>query len=115
MITFQVRVTHNRFAEIAAALPERAGQVVAKTAHDIAGQAKVNTPPRVDTGAMMNGYRAEPIEGAGTYYRVYNTQHYHIYNELGTYKLAAHPMLVPAAEQFRPSFLAAMSQLEMLL
>ena len=36
---------------------------------------------------------------------------YGIYQEYGTYKMATHPFMTPAAEAVRPSFMAAMRQL----
>lgn len=104
-----VRVVSNRLPAIAASLRPKASQIVRKTAEDIAAQAKLNTPPRVDTGAMMNGYQIEMRGELSAV--VFNTQEYHIHQELGTAHISPHPMLVPAAEKARAPFQAAINQL----
>lgn len=106
---FSVSIVFDGLPEIAASLRPQAAQIVRKTAFDIAADAKVRTPPRVDTGAMLNGWQAQAEEEL--VWRVSNTQDYALYNEFGTYKMAAHPMLIPAAEQARQPFLDAMSEL----
>lgn len=99
----------NGLPALSGQIRERAGQVVRKVALDIAAGAKVRTPPRVDTGAMMGGYMAEE-DGDELRYVVWNTQEYHIYHELGTRHMSAHPMLIPAAEDSREPFKRAMQK-----
>ncbi len=98
----------SNFGRIADSLKAKAEAVLDKTAMDIAAEAKQNTPPRVDTGAMMNGWQ---VEESGELERtVYNTQEYAIYNELGTVHMPPHPMLTPAVEHKRGPFEQAMKK-----
>jgi hypothetical protein len=85
-----------------------AAVIVEKTATDIAAGAKERTPPRVDTSAMLNGWEAKEV--GDLEWEARNPVEYTIYNELGTRHMAAHPMLIPAAEEARPGFEAAMGQ-----
>lgn len=107
-----VSITLNRFPELARKLPKAVDTVCRKTATDIQAGATVRTT-RVDTGAMRGGYVVEQV-GLHTWI-IYNTQFYQIYHELGTVHITALGMLVPAAEQNRAPFLAAMGHLEGML
>lgn len=103
------RLVFNNLDRLSGDLRGRAGQVVRKVALDIVAGARVRTPPRVDTGAMMGGYMAEE-DGDELSYVVSNTQEYQIYHELGTRHMSAHPMLIPAAEDNREPFRRAMQK-----
>lgn len=98
----QVRVVFNRFPALAGVTRKSRDAALDASAARVAAAAKAFTPPRVDTGAMMNGYRVQ-VTRAGERV-VSNTQPYHIFQELGTSTVAPHPMLVPAAEQERPVY-----------
>ena len=101
----------NGLPALSGQIREKAGQVVRKIALDVAAGAKVRTPPRVDTGGMMGGFMAEAEEdGDELRYVVWNTQEYHIYQELGTRHMSAHPMLIPAADENREPFKRAMQK-----
>lgn len=92
-----VRITYNRVPTLGprvAATLERGTQ---ESGQRIADRARDYTPPRVATGAMMEGYRVAP---AGRLrWRVFNTQDYHVFQELGTATISPHPMLIPAAAE----------------
>ena len=103
-----VRLEYNKLPPLTSQMEARASQVVRKVAFDIAAGAADRTV-RVDTGAMKDGYQVEVESPLFAF--VYNTQHYHIYQELGTRFISASPMLGPAAEEQRPVFLAAMAQI----
>lgn len=91
----QWRVLVNKFPQLPRATREAATHAVDASAERVRNGASDRTPPRVDTGAMMRGYRVERREGLER--AVYNTQPYHVYQELGTSRIAPHPMLYPAA------------------
>lgn len=94
--------------EIIARAEARAELVVAKTATDIAAGGKERTPPRVDTGAMLNGWEAVPV---GEYeWEARNGVKHTIYNEYGTRHMAPHPMIIPSAEEAREPFIEALRQ-----
>ncbi len=101
-------LVYSNFGKIADDLRDKAEAVLDKTSMDIAAEAKQNTPPRVDTGNMMNGWLVDP---SGDLERIiYNSQDYAIFNELGTSKMPAHPMLTPAVEHNRAPFEQAMKK-----
>lgn len=73
----------------------------------LAVEAGAKERARVDTGAMRNAIGWQPeddLSGA-----VVAGVEYTIYNEYGTRSMSAQPMLVPAAEDARPGFLAALA------
>jgi HK97 gp10 family phage protein len=79
---------------------------VERTVHDIESGAKQRA--RVDTGAMRAGIQGRMTsdhEG-----RVEALVEYTIYNEFGTRHMAAQPMLIPAAEAARESFVLAVRE-----
>lgn len=99
---------HSNFDAILARAVERTELVVAKTAADIAAGGKARTPPRVDTGAMLNAWDAQPT--GDLEWEARNGVEYAIYNEYGTRHMAPHPMAIPAAEEAREPFERAMSR-----
>ena len=84
----------------------RASQVVRKTALDLEAQAKAFAP--VDTGTLQGSIGSDiaPIRAV-----VGPTVEYAPYQEFGTYKMAPHPFMAPAADAVEPGFVAAMEQL----
>lgn len=106
--SMQARVVQNKIPGLVQKFPRESDLIAQKTAHDVQAGAIVRTV-RVDTGAMKGGYRVEKI-GPGVY-KVYNSQHYQIYHELGTVFLSATPMLIPAAQAAEPGFQAAFQRL----
>lgn len=105
-MSVRVRVVRNDLGRIADGLAPKTSTVVRKTLFDIEAGAKERTPPRVDTGAMLNGWTTEMTGEFSGF--VYNAVAHHIYNELGTVNMSAHPMLFPAAEDARQPFYDAM-------
>lgn len=97
----------SRIPQIIAAAEARASQIVAETGFAIEAGAKRRA--RVDTGFMRGEIRFRqtgPLEG-----EVVAGAAYTIHHEFGTVHMAAQPMLVPAAEEARPGFEAAISGL----
>lgn len=99
-----MRVRSNHFPQIMATLPERADQIVAKTALDLEGWAKNFAP--VDTGTLRASIQAIKIGLA--HWKVQVLVHYGAYVEFGTVKMAAQPFLQPALNKVRPAFLQAL-------
>lgn len=96
-------VRSNQFGKLAKSLPGKAGQIVGKTAAEIEAAAKARS--RVDTGAMRAGWQSRMTSATSA--EVTNPVEHAIYNEYGTARLAAQPMLGPASEAARPGFEAA--------
>ncbi len=103
-----VTVDTSGLTRIAGQIDKRAADVIAKAAMDIESDAKQNAP--VDTGALKASIFTA-IENGGATAKVGPTVSYGIFQELGTYKMAAHPYLIPALEKVRASFLAAWKEL----
>jgi HK97 gp10 family phage protein len=72
-----------------------APKMVEQTAYKVEAFAKIKAP--VDTGALMNSLNSEKIRDLS--WNVQDGVPYGIYQELGTYKMAAQPFLIPAVEQ----------------
>lgn len=108
----QIRLTHNKFPQIAAKLPVATSQIVRKAAYDIKALARGRLwrGHGVDTGLMKNSIDVEMV--TPTMAEIGPHTEYAIYVEYGTRKMAAIPFMTPAAEQVRPAFIAAMRQLE---
>ncbi|MGP1664479.1 MAG: hypothetical protein ACTS5I_00900 [Rhodanobacter sp.] len=123
-----VRITLNRFPEIARALPREVGEIVEETVIDIDtniatgmaashsgawyGGHQASAPgemPAIDTGALVNSIQTEV---QGTEGAVYTNAEYAEHLEYGTVNMAARPYMTPAAEQARKPFLRKMTNLE---
>lgn len=104
-----LKLEYSRFGVIGLELMAAVTKALDTTANAIVAEAIINTPPRVKSGAMKSGWL---VENTGELERtVYNAQEYAIYNELGTARgMAAHPMLTPAVEHQRATFLAEMGK-----
>jgi HK97 gp10 family phage protein len=89
----------------AARVEALAPKVVAKSAHDIERDAKINAP--VDTGNLENSISSdiEPLSA-----EIGPTAEYGDYVEAGTSKMAAQPYMGPAFEKNVPAFVDAMGQ-----
>jgi HK97 gp10 family phage protein len=85
---------------IAARLGSAVGGIVEETAALIEGLAKTKAPVR--TGALRNSIQSERTGEREAVVRV--GVDYGIYQEFGTSKMAAHPYLMPAAEEAKPRF-----------
>lgn len=106
-----VRVVSNDFPRLAGEVRRRAGEYVAKAAHDIEAHTKRNIQGHglVDTGNLMNSVRAVKVDALR--WQVVVGADYGIYHELGTRFLPARPFLLPAATLVAPSYHDAMRQL----
>lgn len=102
-----VKLVFNRLPELKGQVRRRASQAVRKTAFDVEAGAKARS--RVDTGNMKNGWQTEIEDDLNAW--VYNDVEYVVHHEFGTHKMSAQPMAIPAAEEVRPSFNAAMKEL----
>lgn len=94
-LTISVTVDTAPLDAMVAAAPGRAKQYVMRGALMVEGDAKQLAP--VDTGALRNSIHSE--EGDGLTAIVADGVEYGIYQELGTYKMAAQPFMVPSLEQ----------------
>ncbi len=104
----RIVIRYNRFPEVARRAPEKAKAVVAEHAYLLEQKAKDKAPFK--TGALKNSISTEFEEG-GLRAIVAPHVEYAIYQELGTYKMAAHPYLGPAAEEVGPKFRSAMEDI----
>lgn len=101
------KVVFDRIPEIQGLLRQRAGQIVAATAREIASDAKQRAPVR--TGNLRRSIHAEQ---SGPFRWVVGTDvAYAEYVEFGTHRMAPRPYLIPAAEAARPRLEAELSNL----
>lgn len=97
----------NHFGELAGALAVKGDLVVEKIARDAEAECRMRS--RVDTGAMRNAWA---VRTPGLLHReVFNHMEYAIFNEMGTVRMSAQPMLIPAFERQRPVFELALRKL----
>lgn len=102
-----VEVRSNLFGAILARFQAGGSTAVQETLTEIRDEAASRS--RVATGAMQAGWTATmtgPAEGT-----VSNPVPYTSYNEYGTYKMPAQPMLAPAIDSATPRFLARVGKL----
>lgn len=123
-----VRLTMNRFAQIAAKLPREAHAIVQGTVLDIETRVKTEMAgpksgrmygghqasapgeaPAVDTGALISSVQTDV---QGTEGSVYTNMEYAPYLEYGTSQMAPRPFFTPAAEAARSDFERKMRDLE---
>lgn len=134
MATTVTSVLYNRFAEIAARLPDAVGEIVDETIHEIETEIKTGMAeaksgrvysrgngrehqasapgemPAIDLSNLANSVQAE-MDGR-TAGAVYTNAEYAGHLEYGTVNMEARPFFTPAAEAARPGFQRRMSQLE---
>jgi len=94
---------------ITAGMRPGAAAIVEKYGSQITGQAANSAP--VDTGALRNSITSESGMTGEMQYTVKDGVTYGIFQELGTHKMAAHPFLVPALEQWAQPFVNAFKEL----
>jgi len=123
-----VTLTHNRFPEIARALPREVGEIVEETVLDIETQIKVGMAsshngewygshqasapgemPAIDTGALAASIQTDVQKTKGT---VYTNMEYSEFLEYGTVNMEPRPYFTPAAESARGPFLRKLRALE---
>lgn len=104
-VTLKLEFSH--FGKIGDELMGAVAKALDTTADAIVQEAEINTV-RVDTGAMKNGWLIEttgPLERT-----IYNAMDYAKFNEFGTSRMSASPMLTPAVEHNRGAFVEAMKE-----
>ena len=123
-----VTLTHNRFPELARALPREVGEIVEETVLDIETNIKIGMAsshngewygshqasapgemPAIDTGALAASIQTDVTGTKGT---VYTNQEYAEFLEYGTVNMEARPYFTPAAEAARGPFLRKLRALE---
>lgn len=103
-----VRVVKNDLPTAGTRIRRAIGEEVERAAINISAGAIRRTPPRIDTGTLVASWTADRI--TETLWAAYSDQEHSIYNEFGTYKMAAHPMLRPSATEELPRLVAALSK-----
>lgn len=101
-ITIQIKTELGGFEKIAMNCDMLTPAIVLSFGMQAEGQAKLFAP--YDTGWLHDSLQTEMI--APTTARVQSDAEYDIYQELGTYKMAAHPFLAPAVESVSSLFLS---------
>ena len=101
---FVIKITFNNIPKLRGAASRLVQDVVGTTAVSIEGEAKVLSPYK--TGALRSSILAEP-KGKYTW-QIAPHKDYAVFQEFGTYKMAAHPYMRPAADHHKESFLEAM-------
>lgn len=97
-----------RFRAAAVKAPALARVIVLKTAYDTETTAKQLAA--VDTGTMMNSIGFDLIlDGLG--FEIGPTVDYAVHQEFGTWKMAPHPFMNPAADKHFPAAEKALSLL----
>ncbi len=92
-------IVRSRIPHIIAASDALVAEAVAVTANNIRFEAARRS--RYDTGNMRGGWQ---VDGTKYEKRVFNNVHYTIYNEYGTVRMSAQPMLGPAIDQELPLY-----------
>lgn len=101
-ITIVVRTDTSGFEKIILNCDSKTPEIVREFGMAVEGMAKVFAP--VDTGYLRDTINTTMVEV--TTARVQSDANYDIYQELGTYKMAAHPFLAPAVESIASKFLS---------
>lgn len=102
----RVRLDMTELEELIKTMPGKARKIVNATGKIIEGRAKVRAP--VDTGALRNSIESDMVAEFTAW--VGPSVEYAIYQEFGTYKMAAHPFLVPAVEETAAEFETALAK-----
>lgn len=101
MLKADIRVDIKKLENLAKSTQGIASQAASELSAEVVRLAKEKS--RVDSGAMQAGWNRAKI-GAGRKggYRIYNTVPYTVFNEFGTSKMPAQPMLGPALTEVEP-------------
>lgn len=95
--TFSCTIDVSKLDAIASRLnnvPEILGQVADQVSNDV--QSNIKNKDIIDTGALL---RSINWSASANESRVMDGVEYGVYNEFGTYKMAARPFFVPAVEK----------------
>lgn len=107
MSTSRVRIDTKRLDAMIAKVPGEAEKLVKAGALAIEGKAKTLAP--VDTGYLKASIAAR--RQSELLWWVWAYAEYALYVELGTYKMAAKPYMIPAAEWARPQYIESWKRL----
>lgn len=105
MVTGEIVIVSDGFAELARVFPARAAAVVGETALDLAGEIKANivAVDAIDTGLMMNSTQAEHQPGS-LEADVFTAAEYWKPVNYGTATTPGRPFVEPAEDTVRPRF-----------
>jgi hypothetical protein len=92
-VTVSISLNTAQLDKIAAGLDGNTNRVLGIIANDVLIGAIARAP--VDTGALMNSLQTE--NPGRNSWNVHDGVEYGIFQELGTYKMAAHPFMIPSA------------------
>jgi HK97 gp10 family phage protein len=95
-------VVYNRIPQLMAAVEAHTRQAVKRNADELRDEMKRRAP--VDTGELKNSITSTSVTAGKTATVDVGAEH-GIYNEYGTYKMAAQPFFHPAVEAIWPNFL----------
>lgn len=98
--TFNCKVDVSRLLEMQARLgmvPSLLGEVTEQVAEKV--KENIQQKNIIDTGALLDSIQSESKDNYAT---VHDGVSYGIYNEFGTYKMAARPFFIPAVEKAAP-------------
>jgi HK97 gp10 family phage protein len=101
-------VTRNDWEKLANEARSRAVMAVTYAASNTITHAKVRS--RVDTSSMRNGWKSRSADG-GLQATIYNEMHYAIWNEIGTSRMTAQPMLQPGLDAVQDTFEVMLNQI----
>jgi HK97 gp10 family phage protein len=101
-----VRLDMSELLKLEREMPGKVKRIVSATGKQVEGKAKIKAP--VDTAALRNSILSEMVAEFTAH--VGPHVEYAIYQEFGTYKMAAHPFLVPAVEETAAEFEGAMAK-----
>lgn len=101
-ITISVKSELGGLEQIIANCDVKTPEIVRGFGFAVEGHAKSFAP--VDTGWLRDSLQSFMVDDATA--RIQSDAEYDIYQELGTYKMAAHPFLSPAIELVASPFLA---------
>ena len=101
-ISFSITVDTKELERIVAQVEPVSNEIIVRLATEAEVYAKSYSP--VDTGALMNSIHHFSMGNA--WQRIKPEVHYAIYQELGTYKMAAKPFLAPMVELLTGRFLS---------
>ena len=101
-------VHKNKLPSLAERAKPFARTLVAKSAYEIEGRAKVKAP--VDTGNLRNSINTDIVNNGLTGI-IHAAAEYAAYVEFGTKRMSAQPYMLPAFREVEPEFIKAWSEL----
>ena len=101
-VTFSMSSDTSELEKIIANCDSMPPEIVREFGMEAEALAKGYAP--FDTGALYNSLQSFMVGKAVA--RIQSDANYDIYQELGTYKMAAHPFLTPSIEQIASRFMA---------